>query len=325
MIPNVFNIEFLGTKLVLFFVISGFVFARTILSNKIDIGSFLIRRFFRLYPLYFVSLIIYFVLIGSYQYKVDYFINHLLFLHTTNSIEESAFFNPAYWTLPIEVEFYCLIPFLVYLTRFKGALVLIFIFSISIKLFLSFHSTGAIDMYAFLSVHLTGRLPEFLVGVFLYKFYIFTGSKSYTFKLNLIFCITLLGFLSMYIMFYTDIFSSKEGLGNYNFVLGLHGFLYALCYACILFPLLFISPQNVHGLVHKLSIYIGSISYSVYLIHNAIPRIFILAEIDINGATLFLSCVLITLILSTILHRYVEDPMRVFGLKVVSKLPRSQN
>ena len=53
-------LSFLWTGVDLFFVISGFVFAPHITNAKIKLNSFFIRRFFRIYPLYFLSLWIYF-------------------------------------------------------------------------------------------------------------------------------------------------------------------------------------------------------------------------------------------------------------------------
>ena len=106
-------LNFLQTGVDLFFIISGFVFAPVIYSGKIAVTPYLIRRFFRIYPLYLVSLLLYYGFAPIDPQKFTFFINHLFFLHTTHSVEELNFFNIAYWTLPIEAEFYLLVPFLV--------------------------------------------------------------------------------------------------------------------------------------------------------------------------------------------------------------------
>ncbi|MEX2365217.1 MAG: hypothetical protein WD601_01335, partial [Pseudohongiellaceae bacterium] len=49
------GLDFLWTGVDLFFVISGFVFAPMVFGEKVAIGPYLVRRFFRIYPLYFVA------------------------------------------------------------------------------------------------------------------------------------------------------------------------------------------------------------------------------------------------------------------------------
>ena len=56
---NIFN--FLWTGVYMFFVICGYVFSPYIFRRKkLIIKIFLIRRFFRIYPMYFLSLLLYF-------------------------------------------------------------------------------------------------------------------------------------------------------------------------------------------------------------------------------------------------------------------------
>lgn len=72
-------LTFMWTGVDLFFVISGFVFARFILSKNIEFAPFIIRRFFRIYPLYIASLILYFLITADHQNKIEYFVNHMFF------------------------------------------------------------------------------------------------------------------------------------------------------------------------------------------------------------------------------------------------------
>ena len=160
-------LTFMWTGVDLFFVISGFVFARFILSKNIEFAPFIIRRFFRIYPLYIASLILYFLITADHQNKIEYFVNHMFFLNTTNSREEFLYFNGAFWSLPVEVEFYLLVPLLCLLGRFKHTLIIVFIVSLCSKAFIYMQMTaGKVDIYTILDVHITGVMAEFIIGVF---------------------------------------------------------------------------------------------------------------------------------------------------------------
>lgn len=307
-------LNFLWTGVDVFFVISGFVFARLILSSQINLASFFIRRLFRIYPLYFVVLIIYFFLTAEHTEKINYLINHIFFLQTMSSKEEAFYFNPAFWSLPVEVEFYMFVPILAYLMKFKNSLIIITVFSLICKLFLVIQSTpDTLDIYGKLGVHLTGILPEFLIGIFLYKFVILTNSYRKTIKMKLNIIATLLGsvfifFLSVYFIKYGDLgFKEDKLLG------GWYTFLCAFSYALILFPLSSINEVNISKHLNRFLIFIGSISYPVYLIHNASPKFFQSIGININGINLFIACILLTICISIILHKYIEEPSRLYG------------
>ncbi|MGQ9658741.1 MAG: acyltransferase family protein, partial [Thermochromatium sp.] len=76
------------------------------------IRPYTIRRVFRLYPLYLVSLPLYYLIAPESPDKPFYLLKHLVFLGTTSGAHEAFFFNPAYWSLPVEVEYYLLLPLL---------------------------------------------------------------------------------------------------------------------------------------------------------------------------------------------------------------------
>lgn len=308
-------LNFLWTGVDLFFVISGFVFAKLIFSSQVNVIAFFIKRFFRIYPLYFVSLIIYFLLSGNNPAKVNYFIHHIFFLHTTNSKEEAFFFNPAFWSLPVEIEFYLFIPILIFfLKKCKKLLFNLLIFSILLKLFLHSNSAHpAINTYDILDVHLIGLLPEFLIGIYLYQFVI--SSKSYSkstlMKLNLISAclgIVLISILAMYFVRNGD-----NGLRANILIGGWYNFACAFGYAFILFPLASIDQGKLSKTFHDIFIFIGSVSYPVYLLHNAAPRLFQAIGVDMSGIGLFIACTTLTIIVSIFLHNYIEEPFRIYG------------
>ncbi|PXW84924.1 peptidoglycan/LPS O-acetylase OafA/YrhL [Nitrosomonas sp. Nm84] len=314
-------LNFLWTGVDLFFVISGFVFAKLIFSSQINVGAFFIKRFFRIYPLYFVSLVIYLLLSGDNAEKVNYFINHIFFLHTTNSREEAFFFNAAFWSLPVEMEFYIFIPILIFfLKKYQKLLFGILIFSMFLKLFLYSHSAHpAINTYDILSVHLIGLLPEFLIGVYLHQLVVFSKnhSKSTLMKWNFISTCLGIALISMLAIYFIK--NGDDGLRANILIGGWYNFACALSYAFLLFPLSSIDRWKSSENFHNIFIFIGSISYPVYLVHNAAPRLFQEIGVDMGGVGLFIACTTLTIIASIFLHHYIEEPFRVYGRNLSDK------
>lgn len=314
-------LNFLWTGVDLFFVISGFVFAKLIFSSQINVGAFFIKRFFRIYPLYFVSLVIYFLLSGDNAEKVNYFIHHMLFLHTTNSAAEAFFFNGAFWSLPVEMEFYIFIPILIFfLKKYQKLLFGLLIFTLFLKLFLYSHSAHpAINTHDILSVHLIGLLPEFLIGVYLHQLVVFSKnhSKSTLMKWNFISACLGIALISMLAIYFIK--NGDDGLRANILIGGWYNFACALGYAFLLFPLASIDRWKSSENFHNTFIFIGSISYPVYLVHNAAPRLFQEIGVDMSGVGLFIACTTLTIITSIFLHHYIEEPFRVYGRNLPTK------
>lgn len=307
-------LNFLWTGVDLFFVISGFVFSRLILSANVNLGYFFLRRFFRIYPLYLIAVLIYFFLADPHPNKIKYLLSHLLFLQTTNSKEEAFFFNPAFWSLPVEVEFYLLIPILVYFIRSQNALIILFVSSIAFKFFIISHNTSSeIDIYSILDVHLTGILPEFLVGVFLYKSVIFSQSMRSSNRIKLMLLLAIAGFVSLSFLSTFFVYYGDEGLMTFRFLGGFFGLLCALSYSFCLFPLAFLDHKFKSRFVYRPMVILGSISYPVYLLHNAAPSFIEMIGLGLQNHHLFIFCIIFTVVCSFFLNKYIEEPFRQYG------------
>ncbi len=93
----------------LFFMVSGFLIPSTLERPGATVADFAIRRFFRLYPLYWLSLLA-MVLLGPFLFHIDPFpIKHILW--NTTMLQGFAGMPDVigvYWTLQIEVVFYIL-------------------------------------------------------------------------------------------------------------------------------------------------------------------------------------------------------------------------
>lgn len=312
-------LTFMWTGVDLFFVISGFVFARFILSKNIEFAPFIIRRFFRIYPLYIASLILYFLITADHQNKIEYFVNHMFFLNTTNSREEFLYFNGAFWSLPVEVEFYLLVPLLCLLGRFKHTLIIVFIVSLCSKAFIYMQMTaGKVDIYTILDVHITGVMAEFIIGVFAYKAVIYTDKHKQHQRFTLAIASAILG---MVMLASLSLYFVKFGLIDNKFLATYFGVLCATGYALLIFCVLMIKENEIPTPMIKSMLFLGSISYPVYLIHNSAINLNTLLELNLQGIQFFLAAVAYTVFVSILLHKIVEEPVRLYGRRL-SKIKR---
>jgi peptidoglycan/LPS O-acetylase OafA/YrhL len=103
----------------MFFVLSGFLIHYTASSQPTSI--YLLRRFGRIYPPYFVALVVMAAVYGTFwtaRGRGD-LLSHGLLVHT---LKDSTFFsiNASFWSLAHEAQFYLLYPLLLHLRRFVG-------------------------------------------------------------------------------------------------------------------------------------------------------------------------------------------------------------
>jgi len=314
-------LNFLQTGVDLFFVISGFVFAPLILSSNISIKPYLIRRFFRIYPLYLISLLLYYGFAPDDPQKIAFFIDHLFFLQTISSVQESMFFNGVTWTLPIEVEFYLLVPLLALLTVInRNTIYIVLILAILLKAILIITSTEIlnINLSSIISFHLPGFLLEFMVGIILYNIYMKYKNKQIAIKYHILIIIIAITFIYGLTLF---LLSHESGeITNANLLLKSYfRFWCSITYAILLFPFL-IYLKKVNSFFYPICLFMGSISYGVYLFHLLIPKVLNYLDYNLTGFMGYFTCLILTVILALIAYYLIENPARIFGRKLSSKV-----
>lgn len=107
--PQFMRFAFTGVDL--FFVLSGFVFAPYLFGKPLQWSAFGVRRFFRIYPAYLLALALYGGLKLWQGGALLYVGEHLTFTYLQN-LQIAFYYNPAFWSLPSEVEFYLTLPLL---------------------------------------------------------------------------------------------------------------------------------------------------------------------------------------------------------------------
>ena len=248
-----FEYGFLGVHL--FFMISGFVIYFSI-SNSKDVRDFLIKRFIRLYPTFWLCLIITFTLVSIFG--ISAYRNTNIFdalANTTMIIMEAAHVkavDSSYWSLQIELFFYFFIAFIFLLKMQRhidlilaGWLILIvvynFIYRIPVAgLFLNLRY----GMY-------------FIAGISFYKIKVLKQEKIFN---HLI-------IISSYII---ALQTFKDMPGHVGGITASYCVFYLFIYDKLFF------------LKNSFLLFLGKISYPLYLIHHYVG-IIILQQLKFHG------------------------------------------
>lgn len=100
----------------LFFVLSGFLLARPFIAARLQAlppppwGEFLVRRGNRVLPAYWAQLLVLVLVAGIGTFDARDLAMHATL--TFNVVDNGSRINPVYWTLPVEWDFYLLLPLL---------------------------------------------------------------------------------------------------------------------------------------------------------------------------------------------------------------------
>jgi peptidoglycan/LPS O-acetylase OafA/YrhL len=311
---------FASTGVDLFFVLSGYVFAPYLFGKPLSLAPHLIRRFFRLYPLYICALLLYVGLHLPASSAWDHFGIHLVMGHTLVSPEVAYYYNAAFWSLPPEVEYYLLLPLLAWsATRFHSAryrfsALLLLAAVMHLALVAAAKSDEGITVRAIATIHLPGVWIEFMWGSMAYALAQRAGSAA-TRVLRLVSgLMVLVGMVILYASYVAPV----NGLASTPppWIGGNMGVGAALGYCLLLSALVSAKGQQVTNGKRWFTpwfLFMGQLSYGVYLFHNAAPLLLRRLWPELGGAALVLLCVGLTLLLAMAAHYAIERPLRNYG------------
>ncbi len=288
--------------LIIFFLTSGFVIPYSIKGEGlVALKSFAISRFFRLYPVYWLSAILGFILYGSFT--ITELLFNLTMFQQFLGIENII---GLYWTLQIELIFYFLVALTFIINKLFNKR---FLFQTAVGFLLV-----AIVMAGFrnvllvklpLAVPLTLSIMYF--GSF-YRYYVIEGdaaSKSLT---------------KYYLVLYIILIPIVSYLGyNYDFGFGESWEKYTITYFLGMLLFLFICFFKYSS---SLMEYTGKISYSVYVFHPLV--ILVIQKMGflnaVSGVYKVLITLIITILFSHFTYLFVEKPMIDYGRRVRRRL-----
>ena len=297
---------FASTGVDLFFVLSGYVFGPYFFGRPLAWGPHLVRRVFRLYPLYLLALALYVVLKLPDPAATRYLADHLLMAHTLRSMEIAFFYNPAFWSLPPEVEFYLVLPLVAALLRGRGFAVLLAAAAGSHLLLVAMGQPGeGVTPRALATVHLPGLLVEFCLGAWAWRA---SARDAGRMARGLIGGAVVLAMILVFAAFLSD---ERQAARVSLWISGNMGLGAAMGYALIASAVA--GRPNPSGPVLALCVLAGDLSYGVYLFHTARPLVLAKLDVSVGGWPAIALCAGATLALAWVLHRWVEAPARNFG------------
>jgi peptidoglycan/LPS O-acetylase OafA/YrhL len=293
------------------------------LKNRIKIEhhskrNFFIRRFFRIAPMYYIAIVVYGLgprhwLGDASHVSLANILSNILFLHGFNPYWINSLV-PGGWSVAVEFLFYIILPFLFSKIKNIKQAFNFFVITIILRTFLNiflskFNPTSPEYLWSeYLFLYLPSQLPVFSLGIIMYfiiieKQNIYDISKKYL----LLFSICLLGQLTT---------GRTIILPNHiNFGIGF--FLFAIA----------ISKYKCKIFINSLFIYIGKISYSMYLVHFGIlgllTKIEFVNYVDngiFNYIIRFIIVTIITVILSTVSYNIIEKPFQKIGKNIIKKI-----
>jgi len=294
----------LGTTGVdLFFIISGFVIFMSL--SKIENGrQFVINRLSRLFPTYWAIVTFSYLLFNffnEYRFTDIGFNEYLANLTMFQFYFGVSDIDGPYWTMILEMLFYIVMLIFFGLKIMKRLHLFGILFTISIALMVFFQEDNAWIHSFFLYFQLAQFFPLFFTGILFYHLY--TENKK-CIKTHLSIALCLL--VQVYIFYNAG--RSAGYISQYE---------YALMLSCY-FGLFFLF---IHGklkfMIHPVTLFLGEISFALYLIHQMISIHFIIPTLmNDYGFNFWTASLLVALptviILAYLVTRFVEKPLGKF-------------
>ena len=331
--PGLWQLAACGVDL--FFVLSGFVFGRYLQRSRFSIRAHLVRRFFRLYPLYLVALALYIALKPEPD-RWRFALEHALMLHGFAGLEALTFYNSVFWSLPPEVGYYLLLPVLAGLAAVAGLWVVV---GLALLLAGGIVWTGSghgpfEPWRLMLTINTPGVLIEFMLGSLaaLAAQHPRAQQRAVRVAAALLGALWAAALAGWYLDYLThppatpiNLIGGRRLLSLFSVAFAL--WVFALCArpssealaaggepARAGVPL--VSPAR--GLAR----WAGRLSYGVYLFHPAAASLLLLAAPQAKGWAGMAAALLLTLILAWAGHLSVERPLRQWGRRWAQRWER---
>lgn len=337
----IFSYGELGVQL--FFIVSAITLCLSASQRKENSSfNFYIRRFFRIAPLYYFGILLYFFwriaytsyLQGELSIPQDYtlprVIENIFFVHGFDP-SNFNYVVPGGWSIATEVAFYVIFP-LVFLLLKKFSLRSFIIFTIAIaviSLCIQYISIEIIqpilvekeiqeyvmtnNEFGFMYSSIINQISVFMIGIIAFKF---LHKKIATFHLLIAIALIFMSCLIQY---------------NHSYDTGYDGFFYTIMSA-IAFAIFAIKLSNISfsdNVFCKILIETGQNSYSIYILHFLILDILrfifmhsIYKEVEVGEfplALMFISLTVFTFYAARLTNKYIEKPGIKYGKRFIYK------
>ncbi|QDC89421.1 acyltransferase [Candidatus Methylopumilus universalis] len=324
--PEFINGGFIGVDI--FFVISGYLISSIILknleNNTFSFTEFYLRRIKRIFPSLIIVLFsalcfAWFTLLdeeyqqlGKHAFGASTFTNNFMFWQERGYFDNSSDTKPLLhlWSLSIEEQFYVIWPLLLYFAfKWKphlGKFLLFITIVFTILHFYIFHPDRQAAFYAPYA-----RFYELLVGAFIAYKHMYSSKSNNPFYIKFQFLKSLIGLALIFIGI--KIITKTSHFPGY----------YALLSPVLGSALIIDSSKesflNKYFLSNKLMVWIGLISYPLYLWHWPLLSFATIIESQTPSVFLRFALVILAITLATLTYYFIEKPIR-FGKEKKSGL-----
>lgn len=303
----------------IFFVISGFTIAKTF-GEATSYRHYLFRRMMRIVPLYWLILVVATLLWQSGYFTLPYWMQlydvgpdfYNLIVHMTMlSYLDYRIANSLLgveWSIPIEVFWYVVMPFVLFLGRSIPRTLLAVVGLLLLTAILSYASKQVFGTSRPISWSPVASGHLFFVGVLAFylrrKFQDAEGPRV---------TLWIAGALIGYAVALAVDFGGRDAV-------------IAVATAILI---VFVTPARAGSLTKVLTVrpmlFVGSISYSLYLIHLLVTHMLTDLQLLPPGGLVTFGVVFgISIALSTLTYIYVERPTNELGRRIVNKREAAQ-
>jgi peptidoglycan/LPS O-acetylase OafA/YrhL len=278
-------------------------------------GNFFIRRFFRIAPMYYLAIIYYYFQnsFAGLPHSIGLTISNFIFLHGLSPKWINALV-PGGWSISTEMLFYCIVPFIFDWVSNLNRAVLFLLFTLCFRfLFLVLMYYVVLpertdeDLH-FLYYCLPNQLPVFALGFILFH-YVKSGYRFAGIKLQIL----------VFLVLSLVVNSTIKDLIPYHFFISI-----GLAVFCV-----YLGKTNTPLFVNKFTIFLGKISFSLYLVHFGV-RYWIDKLIDHSNLSAHLnflsfyplrviSIFLLSVLLAAFFQYAVEVPFQSVGKRIIRR------
>jgi peptidoglycan/LPS O-acetylase OafA/YrhL len=291
-----------------FFLISGLVIPIS-LSN-LSTGKFLLRRFFRIYPVYWfcllISIFLYFVCSWywstplSGRISLPFLIDNLPLLHSAAGIASLDFVA---WSLAVEIKFYVIFALIALIGKNAHQVTLISIAFLTFCCAAAYFSTQSLDSASFFARLISDM--KYMTFMFLGCLFYYALSNQLSVRSALGYGAVIYGLFATINTFYEYQFFGPLAR-NYTYAL----IIFSACYLC---------RKNFKE--NKILDFLADISFPLYLLHSMIGYVTmpILISEGVSYTLAWMLCLGLTICIAFLVHKYVENPINEFGKKISSR------
>jgi peptidoglycan/LPS O-acetylase OafA/YrhL len=295
------------------FIITHLAFIEIEKYGNFSFKNFMLRRIFRIWPIYFIILAIAYTAVKkiSFHYNIPITLppaGWYVFFVSNFYLEGHVFFLRQLWTISVEEQFY--IVWGVSLLLFSKRISLVIVILSIISIVFNFYSAYRADHVYY---HSLTYLFDLMCGAyFAHLIHIKSGFIRYISSPSFLKSISLYLFLPIFFLGYY--FLNNMVTGNVNNMLDVVMRIIFIVHQCIIFVDQMYNVNSFFNLSKKrFLIYVGKIAYGVYCFHGLIltAGFLMISKLGIQVHSFMLALIMfgITLIAGTISFNFIEKPI----------------